>query len=50
MKLFRKFLTLLPTLLTALALAIIVWVSSVSASDPNQTIAYETPIDRKSVV
>ena len=44
MKLFRKFLTLLPTLLTALALAIIVWVSSVSASDPNQTITYETPI------
>ena len=30
--------------MTALVLAIIVWVSSVTASDPNQTITYETPI------
>ncbi len=44
MKLIRKFLSFLPTLLTALALAIIVWVSSVTASDPNQTITYEAPI------
>jgi len=38
MKLIRKFLSFLPTLLTALVLAIIVWVSSVTASDPNQVI------------
>ena len=44
MKLLRKFLNFLPTLLTALVLAIIVWVSSVTASDPNQTITYDTPI------
>lgn len=44
MKLIRKFLSFLPTLLTALVLAIIVWVSSVTASDPNQTLTYETPI------
>ena len=44
MKLLRKFLNFLPTLLTALVLAIIVWVSSVTASDPNQIITYETPI------
>lgn len=44
MKLIRKFLSFMPTLLTALVLAIIVWVSSVTASDPNQTITYETPI------
>ncbi len=44
MDLFRKFVKLLPTLLTALVLAIIVWVSSVTASDPNQTITYEAPI------
>lgn len=44
MKLIRKFISFLPTLLTALVLAIIVWVSSVTASDPNQIITYETPI------
>lgn len=44
MKPIRKLLNFLPTLMTALALAIIVWVSSVTASDPNQTITYETPI------
>ena len=44
MKLIRKFVSFLPTLLTALVLAIIVWVSSVTASDPNQIITYETPI------
>lgn len=44
MKFIRKFLDFLPTLLTALVLAIIVWVSSVTASDPNQTITYEAPI------
>jgi YbbR domain-containing protein len=44
MKLIRKFLSFLPTLLTALVLAIIVWVSSVTASDPNQIITYETPV------
>ena len=44
MKFFRKFLNLLPTLLTALVLAIIVWVSSVTASDPNQIVTYENPI------
>ncbi len=44
MKLIRKFLSFLPTLLTALILAIIVWVSSVTASDPNQVITYETPV------
>ena len=45
MKLMRKLLSFLPTLLTALVLAIIVWVSSVTASDPNQIITYETPIE-----
>lgn len=45
MKLIRKLLSLLPTLLTALVLAIIVWVSSVTARDPNQIITYETPIE-----
>ncbi len=44
MKLLRKLLRFLPTLLTALVLAIIVWVSSVTASDPNQTLTYEKPI------
>lgn len=44
MKPIRKLLNFLPTLMTALVLAIIVWVSSVTASDPNQTITYETPI------
>ena len=44
MKPIRKFLNFLPTLLTALVLAIIVWVSSVTASDPNQVITYEVPI------
>ena len=44
MKIIRKFVSFLPTLLTALVLAIIVWVSSVTASDPNQTITYKTPI------
>ncbi len=44
MKLIRKFLSFLPTLLTALVLAIIVWVSSVTASDPNQTITYDIPV------
>ena len=44
MKIIRKFVSFLPTLLTALVLAIIVWVSSVTASDPNQIITYETPI------
>lgn len=44
MKLIRKFASFLPTLLTSLVLAIIVWVSSVTASDPNQTITYETPV------
>ena len=44
MKLLRKFVAFLPTLLTALVLAIIVWVSSVTANDPNQIITYETPV------
>jgi YbbR domain-containing protein len=41
----RKLLSFLPTLLTALVLAIIVWVSSVTARDPNQIITYERPIE-----
>jgi YbbR domain-containing protein len=45
MKLIRKLLSFTPTLLTALVLAIIVWVSSVTARDPNQIITYETPIE-----
>ena len=44
MKLLRKFVAFLPTLLTALVLAIIVWVSSVTANDPNQIVTYETPV------
>ncbi len=44
MKLIRKLLSFMPTLLTALVLAIIVWVSSVTARDPNQVITYESPV------
>lgn len=35
---------LLPIFFTALILAVIVWVSSVSSSDPNEVITYTTPV------
>ncbi|NLE83669.1 MAG: hypothetical protein GX603_04050 [Chloroflexi bacterium] len=42
--LFKKLIKLVPIFLTALVLAIIVWVSSVSSSDPNQVITYPSPV------
>ncbi len=42
--LFKKLIKLVPIFLTALVLAIIVWVSSVSSSDPNQVITYPNPV------
>lgn len=44
MKALRQILRFLPTLLTALILALIVWVSAVSSSDPNQIVTYPRPI------
>jgi YbbR domain-containing protein len=44
MKVIRQILRFLPTLLTALILAMIVWVSAVSSSDPNEILTYPKPI------
>ncbi len=44
MDFFKRVLKLLPIFLTALILAVIVWVSSVSSSDPNEVISYTTPV------
>ncbi len=44
MDLIKRVLKLLPIFLTALILAIIVWVSSVSSSDPNEVVSYTTPV------
>ena len=40
----KRVLKLLPIFLTALILAVIVWVSSVSSSDPNEVVSYNTPV------
>lgn len=40
----KRVLKLLPIFVTALILAVIVWVSSVSSSDPNEVISYSNPI------
>ena len=44
MKVIRQILRFLPTLLTALILALIVWVSAVTSSDPNEIVTYPKPI------
>jgi len=44
MKVIRKILSFLPTLLTALILALVVWVSAVTSSDPNEIVTYPKPI------
>jgi len=44
MKTLRWIVKFLPTLFTALILAIIVWVSAVSSADPNEEREYSTPI------
>ncbi len=40
----KRVLKLLPIFLTALILAVIVWVSSVSSSDPNEVVSYTNPV------
>ena len=40
----KKLVRLLPIFFTALILAIIVWLSSVSSSDPNQVVTYSNPV------
>jgi YbbR domain-containing protein len=40
----KRVLKLLPIFFTALILAVIVWVSSVSSSDPNEVVSYTTPV------
>ena len=40
----KRVLKLLPIFLTALILAVIVWVSSVSSSDPNEIVSYTNPV------
>ncbi|NLC28875.1 MAG: hypothetical protein GX773_00310 [Chloroflexi bacterium] len=40
----KKLVKLLPIFFTALILAVIVWLSSVSSSDPNQVVTYSNPI------
>ncbi len=47
MKFLRGFLKFLPTFLSALVLAIIVWVSAVTASDPNEEIVFPSQIPLK---
>jgi len=44
MKALRWIVKFLPTLLTALILAIIVWVSAVSSADPNEEREFEAPV------
>ena len=44
MKILKKILSLLPIILTALKVAIIVWISSVTSSDPNEVVTYTNPI------
>lgn len=40
----KRVLKLLPIFFIALILAVIVWVSSVSSSDPNEVVSYPTPV------
>ncbi len=44
MDLLKRIIKLLPIFFTALILAIIVWVSSVTSSDPNEVVSYTTPV------
>ncbi|MBP7214001.1 MAG: hypothetical protein KBA03_07185, partial [Anaerolineaceae bacterium] len=44
MNFLKKIVKLLPIFLMALVLAIIVWVSSVTSSDPNEVITYSTSV------
>lgn len=44
MKILKKLLEIVPVFFTALILALVVWVSSVTSQDPNETITYGTPI------
>ena len=44
MKFLKKTLGIIPIFLTALILAFVVWVSSVTSQDPNETVTYGTPI------
>jgi len=44
MKVLRQILRFLPTLFTALILAMVVWVSAVTSSDPNETVTYPKAI------
>ncbi len=40
----KRVLKLLPIFFTALILAVIVWISSVSSSDPNEVVSYTSPV------
>jgi len=44
MDFFKRVLKLLPIFFTALILAVIVWISSVSSSDPNEVVSYTSPV------
>jgi YbbR domain-containing protein len=44
MKLFNKFLKNLPSLLTALVFAIVVWIVAVTQADPTEVLAYPRPV------
>ena len=44
MDFFKRALKLLPIFFTALILAVIVWISSVSSSDPNEVVSYTSPV------
>lgn len=41
---FRRFLKLLPTILTAVALAVVVWISAITSSDPLKEGTYNFPV------
>jgi hypothetical protein len=40
----KRVLKLLPIFFTALILAVIVWISSVSSSAPNEVVSYTSPV------
>ena len=44
MRFLRSFVKILPTILTALVLGVVVWVSAVTSSDPNEEVTYAEPI------
>ncbi|MFZ3150425.1 MAG: CdaR family protein [Anaerolineaceae bacterium] len=44
MKVIRKVIKFLPTFLTALVLAIVVWVSAVTSTDPNEELTLDEPV------